>query len=68
MTIEIKNEGAFLNSDDEKVEGFTLVCDKCDSANTYIDNGIYMGSSYTGVCGAIALRCHDCDNSEDVFN
>jgi len=48
-------------------EGFTKICNACNSINvgTFDDSG--CGTEYTGCWGGGGLKCKDCGNSEELY-
>lgn len=47
-------------------EGFTFICNKCQSTNVKPYDDTAMGSEYTGIYGNAGLKCIDCGNAMEV--
>lgn len=51
-----------------KKEGFTIICNKCESTNIIFYDETGCGSEYTGAWGDAGIKCMDCGNSAEVYN
>jgi len=47
-------------------QGFKIICDKCNSENTYIDSNVGF-SELSGSWGAVSIKCVECDNEIDIW-
>jgi DNA-directed RNA polymerase subunit RPC12/RpoP len=54
--------------DDELNARYIFRCRKCGSENCAIDNGVRMGSSWTGMYGSADLACKDCGASRLLWD
>jgi len=57
---EVKNNA-------DSVDGFHIICKKCNSQNVIKYDGTGMGSEFTGAWGDAGLKCVDCGNAAEVI-
>jgi len=49
-------------------EGFTIICNKCESTNIKPYDSTGCGSEMTGCWGDAGLKCEDCGNAMEVMS
>jgi len=58
---EVKNNA-------DSVDGFYIICKKCNSQNVIKYDDVGSGSEYTGKWGHAGLKCVDCGNAAEVMS
>ena len=51
---------------DGGVDGFTIICNKCNSNNVIFYDDIGYGTEMTGAWGDAGLKCKDCGNAKEL--
>ena len=56
-----------VKKNDECVDGFYIICKKCQSQNVTKYDDVGIGSEYTGMWGDAGIKCLGCGNATEIF-
>lgn len=57
-----------VKKNNNSVDGFYIICKKCNSQNCIKYDNTGEGSEYTGAWGEAGIKCLDCGNAAEVLS